>query len=79
MAETTEPAESESLDYKTALTELDGILAELEDESLDVDVLADRVERAATLIKFCRARIIGAKTQVDKIVANLDELGDQTT
>ena len=45
-APTTEPAPG----YADALTELDGILRELESSDVDVDHLADRVARASTLI-----------------------------
>lgn len=70
-----EEDESE-LTYASAVAELDAILDELEDDALDVDVLAERVERASLLIRFCRTRITSARTQVAKIVADLDELGD---
>ncbi|MDW3176769.1 MAG: exodeoxyribonuclease VII small subunit [Acidimicrobiia bacterium] len=66
--------EADNLTYTSAVAELDEILLELEDEALDVDVLADRVERASTLVRFCRTRITSARTQVSKIVADLDEL-----
>ena len=75
MAETT-AHDPDVLDYSSALTELDAILAELEDESLDVDILADRVERASLLIRFCRERITSARTQVEQIVADLEDLAD---
>ena len=66
------------LDYATALEELDEILGELEDESLDVDILAERVERASILIRFCRSRISAARSQVEQIVADLDQLATDT-
>jgi len=67
----------EELNYADAIAELDDILHELEDDALDVDILSDRVERAAVLIKFCRTRITAAKMQVEQIVANLDDLADE--
>jgi len=66
----------ESLDYAAAVAELDGILVELEDEALNVDILADRVKRASQLISFCRLRIMSAKTQVEQIVTDLEQLGE---
>lgn len=63
------------LDYSTAVAELDDILAELEDEALNVDILTERVKRASELITFCRERITSAKLGVEKIVADLEELG----
>lgn len=67
-----EPAEADSLTYARALDELETILAELEDETLDVDRLAARVARAATLIRLCRARIAHTRLEVERIVADLD-------
>jgi len=67
--------DSEELTYSTAVTELDGILAELEDEALDVDILGTRLERASELITFCRSRITEAQSQVERIVADLDQAG----
>jgi exodeoxyribonuclease VII small subunit len=70
---------TDELQYATAVAELDDILNELEDEALDVDILATRVERASTLIRFCRGRITSARTQVEQIVADLDALSSSDT
>jgi exodeoxyribonuclease VII small subunit len=70
------PAADDGLAYDAALTELDGILTELEDDRIDVDHLAERVERAAHLIRLCRGRISGARLQVERIVADLEGLAD---
>lgn len=58
--------------YAAAMAELEQILEELEGEDPDVDVLADRVERAATLIEVCRRRIANASVQVERVVAALE-------
>ncbi len=68
--------EEEELSYSTAVTELDEILAELEDDSLDVDILGDRIKRAAELISFCRERITSAQSKVEQIVADLEQASD---
>jgi exodeoxyribonuclease VII small subunit len=60
--------------YAAALDELHTILEELEDEAVDVDVLAAKVERAAELLRFCRSRIDQAQMQVETIVAELEDL-----
>ncbi|MEM7140401.1 MAG: exodeoxyribonuclease VII small subunit [Actinomycetota bacterium] len=62
--------------YAEAMAELESILDDLEDDDLDVDVLASRVERASTLITLCRDRIGSARVQVEKIVASLDTPAD---
>ena len=62
----------EEIGYADAQNELESILDDLEDDDLDVDVLASRVERASTLITLCRDRIGAARVQVEKVVASLD-------
>lgn len=61
--------------YAEAMAELDSILRALEDDDLDVDLLAARVARAAELLRWCRARISATKMQVETIVADLDADG----
>lgn len=58
--------------YAAALTELNSILVDLEDDALDIDVLGDKVERASVLIAACRRRIATARLRVEEIVAELD-------
>ena len=60
------------LGYAEAMTELEGILDELEGDHLDVDVLAERVRRASELIKLCRTRISRAQEDVNRIVTDLE-------
>lgn len=62
----------DDLSYAEAMTELEGILDELEGDHLDVDVLAERVRRAAELIKLCRTRIARAQEDVNRIVTDLE-------
>jgi exodeoxyribonuclease VII small subunit len=65
--------------YADALEELEGILDQLEDDGIDVDVLASLVERAAELIRLCRGRIRAAQLSVEAIVADLDQLAEPQT
>ncbi len=62
--------------YADAMAELESILDHLEDDDLDVDLLASRVERASELIQLCRDRIGSARIQVEKVVALLDTNND---
>lgn len=68
----------DQLGYADAVDELESILAELESDDVDVDVLAARVARAADLVRLCRDRLAGARVEVDRIVADLEALdGDR--
>lgn len=63
---------ADELGYGEAVDELEAILAELEVDDADVDQLAQRVRRAAELIRVCRGRIDAARFEVDQVVADLD-------
>lgn len=65
--------QTETISYTAAVAELEGILAELERDNVDVDHLADRVKRAAQLIALCRSRISDAQLRIERVVADLDE------
>ena len=54
------------------MAELEAILHELERGDVDLDRLAGQVRRAAELVRFCRGRLDDARTEVTRIVADLD-------
>jgi len=58
--------------YAAALAELESILRGLESSDVDVDLLAERVARAAELIALCRDKISTARLQIEEITADLD-------
>jgi exodeoxyribonuclease VII small subunit len=65
------------LGYAEAIAELNDILAALDDDSLDVDQLGEKVARAAALITLCRDRIGLARDAVTQVVATLGEPDDE--
>jgi len=67
-----DPTGASDIGYGEALAELEGILDEIEDDAVDVDVLATRVRRAAELLRVCRDRITAARIEVTQIVADLE-------
>jgi exodeoxyribonuclease VII small subunit len=66
------PANGEEIGYANALAELDEILQELDGDEVDVDVLGQRVRRAAELLRICRDRITNARFEVEQVVAELE-------
>jgi len=58
--------------YATALAELEAILAELERDAVDVDVLARRLARATELMTICRSRIADARLAVESVLVEFD-------
>jgi exodeoxyribonuclease VII small subunit len=69
----------EEIGYAEALAELEGILDELDGDEVDVDVLGARVRRAAELLRLCRARIAGARFEVEQVVSDLEAEADAAT
>ena len=57
--------------YAAAVAELDDILAAIERDEVDVDVLAQKVARAVLLVQYCRERIAAAEVEVERVVAEL--------
>jgi exodeoxyribonuclease VII small subunit len=72
----TDETTATNIGYADAMVELDEILAELDDDGIDIDVLSERVERAAELIAVCRSRITAAQERVSGIVDSLDTNGN---
>ena len=72
MPEPATPAPATEIGYGDALAELERILEEIEDDAVDVDVLATKVRRAAELLRVCRDRIASARIEVTQIVADLE-------
>ena len=58
--------------YAEAMTEIESILSQLDSSSIDVDVLATKVERASFLITWCNERITAAQLTVDTLIADIE-------
>jgi exodeoxyribonuclease VII small subunit len=63
---------TDEIRWADAIGELEQILTKLDDDALDVDVLAAQVARAAELIGLCRDRIANTKLEVERIVGDID-------
>ncbi len=59
--------------YKDAIEEIESIVEEIENETVDVDVLAIKVKRATFLIKFCKEKLRITDTEVKKSLKIFDE------
>jgi exodeoxyribonuclease VII small subunit len=69
-----EPAASEPVpSFREAMDELEGILARIEGEEIDIDRLAEELRRAAQLLEICRGKIRKAEVEVTQIVQSIEE------
>jgi exodeoxyribonuclease VII small subunit len=62
----------QDLTYDKAYQELKSISQQIENETITVDVLAQKVKRAAELIDFCQAKLRATETEVDKIIKQME-------
>jgi len=66
-----------TLTYEAAYEELARIAGEIENESVSVDVLAQKVKRASELISFCQSRLKSTEAEVNKIIAQMENTGSK--
>ncbi len=62
----------QELTYESAYNELMQIAKEIEDESVSIDVLAEKVKRASELIAFCQKKLKSAEEDVNKIINQIE-------
>jgi exodeoxyribonuclease VII small subunit len=66
-----------TLTYEQAYKELAAIASEIENETISVDVLAEKVKKASQLITFCQAKLKSTETEVNKIIAQMESSNQQ--
>ena len=69
---------SETPTSSEAIIELENIVSDLENATIGVDELSEKVKRASELIKFCRSKLTSTEKEVNAILQNLssDELAE---
>lgn len=61
----------EELTYESAAKELEEILEQLKEDKVSIDSLAEKVERASVLLKFCHEKLRHTESKVKDIVEKL--------
>ena len=59
--------------YKKAIEEIEAIVKSLEDNKMDIDVLGERVKRAAELREFCKSKLHDTEEEVEKVLKSMEE------
>ncbi len=54
--------------YESAYAELSKVISDLEDETISVDSLSEKVKRAKELIQYCRDKLILTEKEVQKVL-----------
>ena len=71
MAKTKDP--SKEMSYETAKTALDKIIREIQQESISIDQLADRIKQAQELIRYCQAKLRHIELEINSIIGDEEE------
>ncbi len=61
------------MNYESAFKELQGIVSEIELGQITVDILSQKVKRAAELIASCKTKLSSTEEDVNKILKELEE------
>lgn len=61
-----------TMSYKEAITEIEEILKQLENNELDVDELSEKVKRVSLLVTLCKEKLHHTEKEVDKILKEMD-------
>jgi len=54
--------------YKDAMNQIEKILADIENNQLDVDELSEKVKTATELIKLCKEKLYKTESDIQKII-----------
>lgn len=63
---------AKSLNYEEAYNELLEIVNGIENESISIDILAEKVKRASELIQFCQDKLRSTEKELNNIIKQMD-------
>ena len=64
---------AKKISYNDAISEIEEILDNIENEELDVDELAEKVKRVAVLLKLCKEKLQNTNEQVEQILKEMED------
>ena len=66
-----------TMSYEEAYAELEEISRQIENESISVDLLSEKVKRASDLLLFCQEKLRKTELEVNQIIQRLNPVGDK--
>ncbi|HAF29203.1 MAG TPA: exodeoxyribonuclease VII small subunit [Bacteroidales bacterium] len=60
------------ISYNEAVSEIEEILHQIENEEQDIDILSEQVKRVSTLIKLCKKKLHQTEIEVQKILDDIE-------
>ncbi len=65
--------QAKKLTYNEAISELEAIVQQIENEEIDLDMLTEKVKRADYLSKYCRSRLKSTEEEVKAIIKDIEQ------
>lgn len=63
---------TKELSYREAISEIESILAKIENDELDVDELSEKVQRVSQLLILCKNKLYKTQEEVEGVLKALD-------
>ena len=63
---------TKKFNYSEAISEIELILKQIENQELDIDNLAEKVKRVSMLIKMCKDKLHQTEEEVEKVLNELE-------
>ena len=60
------------LTYTEAITKLEAIVEEIENEDISVDDLSKKVKRASELIRLCKTKLTKTEQEVNEVLKEIE-------
>ena len=64
---------NKQLTYEEAFNELKTITSEINDETVSVDLLTQKIERASFLINYCTNKLKATEIEMNKIIEQIKD------
>ena len=61
---------NENIKYEAAMAELQSIVHKMENDELDIDQMAEQLNRAQELIKLCKDKLTKTDAEIKKILTD---------
>ncbi|HOP04679.1 MAG TPA: exodeoxyribonuclease VII small subunit [Tenuifilaceae bacterium] len=59
--------------YSQAIEEIEDIIAQIENNEIEIDELPQNVSRVAELLKYCKAQLHSTEEEVEKLLKDFSE------
>lgn len=63
---------AQEFSYEKSINEIEEIIDEIENGTIDIDELSKKVKRATSLIKKCQNKLTGTQKEIDELLETME-------